>query len=295
MGIAVTFPGQGSQSAGMGAPWQQTPQWSLVTHAEQVLDQEVAPLLLDTDPARLGHTREAQLAVFLTSFLAWEATKGSLSDVTAFAGHSLGQLTALAAAGVLDFDDAVRLVARRGGLTQTAADASGGGMAALLGAGEEQAEAACAAAPDACWLANDNAPGQLVVAGTEAGLQAASDAARADGVRKVVRLDVDGAFHTPLMQSAANGLASTLADIKLASPSVPVVSNADAVACVDGDGWRTRLVEHLVHPVRWRQSLDTLVDLGADTLVEVGPGRVLTGLARKCRPDVATELVQVPA
>src|SRR3982751_4404564 len=169
----------------MGAPWQHTPQWSLVTHAEQVLDQKVAPLLLDTDPARLGHTREAQLAVFLTSFLAWEATKGSLSDVTAFAGHSLGQLTALAAAGVLDFDDAVRLVARRGELTQTAADAGGGGMAALLGADEEQAEAACAAAPDACWLANDNAPGQLVVAGTEAGLQAACDAARADGVRKV--------------------------------------------------------------------------------------------------------------
>ena len=295
MGVAVTFPGQGSQSAGMGAPWQHTPQWSLVTHAERVLDQEIAPLLLDTDPARLGHTREAQLAVFLTSFLAWEATKGSLSDVTAFAGHSLGQLTALAAAGVVDFDDAVRLVARRGELTQTAADASGGGMAALLGADEEQAEAACAAAPDACWLANDNAPGQLVVAGTEAGLQAASEAARADGVRKVVRLDVDGAFHTPLMQSAANGLASTLADIELAAPSVPVVSNADAVACVDGGGWRTRLVEHLVHPVRWRQSLDTLVDLGADTLVEVGPGRVLTGLARKCRPDVATELVQVPA
>ena len=295
MGIAVTFPGQGSQSAGMGAPWQHTPQWALVTHAEEVLGQEVAPLLTDTDPARLRHTREAQLAVFLTSLLAWESTKETLGEITAFAGHSLGQLTALAAAGVLEFDDAVRLVARRGELTQAAADASGGGMAALLGADDAQAEAACAAAPDACWLANDNAPGQVVIAGTEAGLEAATDAGRAAGVRKVVRLEVDGAFHTPLMQSAADGLAPTLSTLDLRPPSSPIVSNADASACTDADGWRSRLVEHLVRPVHWRQSLDTLVGLGADTFVEVGPGRVLTGLARKARPDVATELVSVPA
>jgi [acyl-carrier-protein] S-malonyltransferase len=196
---------------------------------------------------------------------------------------------------VVTFDDAVRLVAHRGELTQAAADASGGGMAALLGADEPQADAACAAAPDACWLANDNAPGQLVIAGTEAGLEAAADAARTAGVRKVVRLDVNGAFHTPLMQPAADELAPALADIELTPPSVPVVSNADATACTDADGWRTRLVEHLVRPVRWRRSLDTLVGLGADTFVEVGPGRVLSGLARKSRPDVATELAAVPA
>jgi len=295
VGIAVTFPGQGSQSAGMGAPWQHTPQWKLVTQAEQVLGQEVAPLLTDTDPARLRHTREAQLAVFLTSLLAWESTKETLGDITAFAGHSLGQLTALAAAGVLTFDDAVRLVARRGEVTQAAADASGGGMAALLGADQAQAVEACAAAPGACWLANDNAPGQLVVAGTEDGLTAATDAARAGGVRKVVRLEVDGAFHTPLMQPAADELALALADSEFMPPSAPIVSNADAAACTDADGWRTRLVDHLVRPVLWRQSVDTLAELGADTFVEVGPGRVLTGLARKCRADVATELVTVPA
>ena len=294
MGIAVTFPGQGSQSAGMGRPWQDTPQWSLVTRAEQVLDQEVSPLLTDTDPARLRHTREAQLAVFLTSLLAWESTKDTFGEITAFAGHSLGQLTALAAAGVLTFDDAVRLVARRGELTQAAADINGGGMAALLGADEAQAEAACEGGRDACWLANDNAPGQMVLAGTEAGLEAATEAARAVGVRKVVRLDVAGAFHTPLMQAAADGFAAAVAGTDFTAPSVPVVSNADARACTDDDAWRNRLVEHLVRPVRWRQSVDTLVDLGADTLVEIGPGRVLTGLARKCRPDVDTELVNVP-
>jgi [acyl-carrier-protein] S-malonyltransferase len=278
----------------MGAPWQDTQEWSLVTRAEEVLDQEVAPLLVDTDPARLRHTREAQLAVFLTSLLAWEGTRETLRDITAFAGHSLGQLTALTAAGVLDFDDAVRLVAHRGQFTQAAADANGGGMAALLGADEAQATAACEAAPDECWLANDNAPGQVVLAGTEPGLEAAAEAARALGVKKVVRLDVDGAFHTPLMQAAADELFADLAGANFRQPSVPVVSNADATAYTDADGWRERLVEHLVRPVRWRQSLDTIVDLGADTLVEVGPGRVLTGLARKCRPDVATELVNVP-
>ena len=188
-----------------------------------------------------------------------------------------------------------RLVARRGELTQAAADTSGGGMAALLGADQPQAEAACAAAPDACWLANDNAPGQVVIAGTEAGLEAATESARDAGVRKVVRLDVDGAFHTPLMQPAADELASTLVDIDFMAPTTPVVSNTDATACTDDNEWRTRLVDHLVHPVLWRQSLDTLVDLGADTFVEVGPGRVLTGLARKCRPDVTTELVGVGA
>jgi [acyl-carrier-protein] S-malonyltransferase len=189
----------------------------------------------------------------------------------------------------------VRLVARRGELTQTAADTTGGGMAALLGADETQATAACDAAPDACWMANDNAPGQVVVAGTEEGLATATAAARALGVRKVVRLDVDGAFHTPLMQPAADALSTALASIPMRPPEVPVVSNADASPCTDADGWRDRLVDHLVRPVLWRQSLDTLVALGADTLVEVGPGKVLTGLARKARPDVATELAQVPA
>src|SRR5581483_11455771 len=193
VGIAVTFPGQGSQSPGMGAPWQDTPQWALVTRAEEVLGRAVATLLTDTDPARLRHTREAQLGVFLASLLAWEGAREALDNVTAFAGHSLGQRTALTAAGVLGFDDGVRLVARRGDLTQAAADATAGGMAAFLGADSAQAQAACALAPDGCWLANDNGPGQVVVAGTEAGLEAATGAARALGVRKVVRLDVDGA------------------------------------------------------------------------------------------------------
>lgn len=289
MGVAVMFPGQGSQSPAMGASWRGTQGWAVVERAEAVLGEPVSELLLDEDPARLSHTREAQLAVFLASLAAWEVTKDTVGDVVAFAGHSLGQLTALTAAGAVDLDDAIKLVARRAEVTQAAADNADGGMVALLGADEAQATSACGAAPDACWLANDNAPGQLVLAGTNAGLDAATEAARAAGVRKVVRLDVNGPFHTPLMQSAADAFAADTAVVALRVPSTPVVSNADATAATDAEGWRQRLVDHLVQPVRWRQSLDTLVDLGARALIEVGPGRVLAGLARKARPDVPVE------
>jgi [acyl-carrier-protein] S-malonyltransferase len=296
MGVAVMFPGQGSQSPGMGSPWQDTEAWTLVERAEEVLDEPLERLLLDEDPGVLRRTREAQLAVFLTSLVAWEAAPAAHGEIVAFAGHSLGQLTALTAAGVLHFDDAVGLVATRGEVTQAAADAAGGGMVALLGADEPQATAACEAAPDACWIANDNAPGQVVLSGTDDGLERAAAAARAVGVRKVVRLEVDGPFHTPLMQPAADELAAATATVPVHLPDAPVVSNADACAYSDADGWRTRLVHHLVSAVQWRRSLDTLAQLGVDAVVEVGPGRVLTGLARKARPDLRVDTTPgVPA
>jgi [acyl-carrier-protein] S-malonyltransferase len=277
----------------MGSPWQDTAGWALVGRAEEVLGEPVGSLLLDEDPDTLRRTREAQLAVFLTSLIAWESTRAALGEIAAFAGHSLGQLTALTAAGVLTFEDGVRLVASRAEVTQAAADAVGGGMAALLGADDAQAAAACDAAPGACWVANDNAPGQVVVAGTDEGLETATEAARAAGVRKVVRLEVGGPFHTPLMQPAADRFAQATAAVALHDPEVPVVANTDATAYTDADGWRARLVAHLVRPVLWRRSLDTLVDLGARALVEVGPGRVLSGLARKARPDVPLEAAGV--
>src|SRR6185436_16474854 len=147
-------------------------------------------------------TREAQLAVLLNSLVSWEAARPCVGDVVAFAGHSLGQVTALIASGVLTLDDGVRFAARRAELTQAAADAHPGKMAALLGATPEQAGDACAAAPDACWVANDNAPGQVVIAGTPDGLATASAAAKEVGVKRVTPLNVGGAFHTPLMADA---------------------------------------------------------------------------------------------
>jgi [acyl-carrier-protein] S-malonyltransferase len=285
VGVAVMFPGQGSQSPGMGSSWQNTEGWTLVQRAEEVLGEPIGGLLLDEAPGALSRTGDAQLAVFLTSLVAWETARAALGEIVAFAGHSLGQLTALTAAGALAFDDAVQLVATRAEVTQTAADARGGGMVA----DEVQAAAACDAAPDACWVANDNAPGQVVLSGTDEGLEQATTAARDLGVRKIVRLDVGGPFHTPLMQQAADQFAEATAAVPLHDTATPVVSNADASPYVDADGWRTRLVDHLVSAVQWRRTLDTLAQLGADALVEVGPGRVLTGLARKARPDLPVE------
>ncbi|MGH2685450.1 MAG: ACP S-malonyltransferase, partial [Actinomycetota bacterium] len=190
MGVAVVFPGQGTQRSGMGEPWRDHPAWTVVEQAEEALGERVGRLVIDAPPETLSRTREAQLAVLLTSLMAWEAARPALNGSVAFAGHSLGQVTALIAAGVLTLDDGVRFAARRAEVTQAAADHRPGKMAALLGATVEQAEDACTAAPDACWLANDNAPGQAVIAGTPEGLEAAAERARELGVKKVMALNV---------------------------------------------------------------------------------------------------------
>lgn len=285
MPIAIIFPGQGTQEPGMGAPWRDHPAWTVVERAEHAFGEPLAPLLLEAPAETLARTREAQLAVLLTSLVAWEAVRDRLPIPVAFAGHSLGQVTALIAAGALPLDDGVRFAARRAELTQRAADDHPGRMAALLGATLEQAEEACAAAPDGCWVANDNAPGQVVIAGTPDGLDAACARARELGVKRATPLKVGGAFHTPLMQDAADGLHEVLGSVPLGTPVTPVVSNQDARAYDDAEGWRTRLAEHVTVPVRWRESMTTMVGLGASSFVEVGHGSMLAGLAKRTTPD----------
>jgi [acyl-carrier-protein] S-malonyltransferase len=278
MATAVMFPGQGSQAPGMGAEWKGQPAWAVVERAEDVLGEALTPLLLDSP---LDNTRDAQIAVVLTSLMAWDVWSGEHDRPVAFAGHSLGQVTALLAAGVLAFDDGIALVARRAEVTQDAVRRRSGKMVALIGATDAQVDAALAAVPDRCWLANDNAPGQIVLAGTPEGVAAASEAAKLAGVKRVMPLPVDGAFHTPLMASASHALADHLASVPFAEATAPIVSNGDARPYVDGGGWRQRLTDHLVQPVRWRQSVERLVAMSADDLVEVGPGSTLAGLARR--------------
>lgn len=289
MRIAVVFPGQGTQTPGMGRPWVDHPSFALVDRVESALGEPLRHLVLDADADELARTRAAQLSVLLTSLVAWDALRAALPAVApvAFAGHSLGQVTALIAAGAIDAEDGVRFAARRAELTQAAADAHPGRMAALLGASVEEAQAACGAAPGACWLANDNAPGQVVVAGTPDGVAAASTRARDLGVRRVMTLNVGGAFHTPLMDDARPGLRDALATLALRASDVPVVSNADGTGYVDGDGWRTRLVEHVTTPVQWRRSMETMRELGAACFVEVGHGSMIAGLAKRAVPDIA--------
>lgn len=295
MSVAIVFPGQGTQQPGMGAPWRDHPAWRVIDEAEAAFGEPLAHLVLDAGPDELARTREAQLAVLLTSLMAFEALRDRLPTPVSFAGHSLGQVTALIASGVLPLDAGVRFAARRAELTQAAADAHPGRMVALLGATPEQAEEACTAAPDGCWVANDNAPGQVVIAGTPEGVDAAAARAKELGVKRATPLNVGGAFHTPLMDDAATALVAELAPVTFGAPSTPVISNHDGRPYTDGDGWRARLPEHVRVPVRWRTSLETMADLGASSLLEVGHGSMIAGLAKRTIPDVPVVGIATPA
>jgi [acyl-carrier-protein] S-malonyltransferase len=277
--VAALFPGQGTQIPRMGEPWRATPAWEVVERAESALGQPLAYLLLDASAEDLSRTRDAQLAVLLASLMAWEAVRDRIEAPVAFAGHSLGQITALIASGALSLEDGVRLAVARADATQAAADATPGRMAALIGADFDTAEKACTDAE--AWVANDNAPGQVVIGGTAEGVEAASARAGDLGVRRVIALNVGAAFHTPMMQAAADALAPVLAATAFQAPVAPVVCNTDAQPHAGPGGWPDRLREHLISPVRWRSTVETLVGMGSDTFVEVGPGKVLAGLAKR--------------
>ena len=286
------FPGQGAQRPGLGERWREHPAWSVVERAEAALERPLAELLLDPDAA-LDRTDNAQLTVLLSSLMAWEAVAPMLKAPVGFAGHSLGQITALMASGVLGFEEGIRLADARARYTQAAAERYPGAMAALLGATVEQARESCEAAAGGCWIANDNASGQVVIAGTPAAVDVALERAAGLGVRRSAKLPVGGAFHTPLMDGARIAITRDLKTVALSAPSAPVVSNGDGLPSTDAEGWRTRLADHLVRPVRWRQSVESLVALGATELVEVGPGTTLAGLARRIAPEVPVRSIEV--
>jgi [acyl-carrier-protein] S-malonyltransferase len=278
----------------MGCEWRRDRAWSVIDRAETALSTRLAPLLLEESAEVLNRTRSAQLGVFLASLLAWEAARDRIGEPTAFAGHSLGQVTALVAAGIITLEDGVRLVDARGRSTQQAATARPGRMVAFLGGSADQVAQACGAAEGECWLANDNAPGQLVVGGTPAGVATATQRALDNGVRRTVSLNVEAAFHTPLMEEACDGFARALEPVPLQRSTAPVVSNDDAEVYSEGDGWRRRLVRHLVSPVRWRQSIQTLVELGVKRFVELGPGSSVAGMARRTVPSALIVTVSTP-
>jgi [acyl-carrier-protein] S-malonyltransferase len=291
---AAIFPGQGAATPAAGRPWVDHPAWHVVADAEAATGRDLERLLLEADADELSTTGASQLAVLLTSLVAWRAVADALDQPpVAFAGHSLGQITALLAAGAVEPADGYRLAARRADLSQLSADARPGRMAALVGTDLDVAATVCAGGRDV-WIANDNAPGQVVIAGTPAGLDAAAERARAAGVRRVMPLDVGHAFHTPLLAEAADDLGRTLAGTTFHASSAPVVANTDAAAHAGADGWPDRLARHLVEPVRWRESQLTLAGLGATTFVEIGPGKVLAGLAKRTVPDVAVLNVSNP-
>jgi [acyl-carrier-protein] S-malonyltransferase len=292
--IALVFPGQGAQRAGMGAPWRDHPSWSVVERLSEATDRDLGDLLVRADADTLRRTSNAQPATFALSLMILNAARaGGLMDVTpvALAGHSLGEYTALVAAGVLSEADGGRLVAARAAAMQAAADATAGTMAAVLGLDAVTLAEACDAVEGA-WMANDNAPGQIVIAGTVAGVEAAGTAARASGAKRVIPLPVGGAFHSPLMALAQGPLDEALAAAHFAAARIPVVANVDAEAHLST--FDELLSAQLVRPVRWRESLLTLGSLGATTFVELGPGAELSGMVKRTVPDAARVSVATP-
>lgn len=292
--LALLFPGQGSQRPQMGVPWRQHPAWTVVDRISEATGRDLAALLTDADAETLKATRNAQLAAFALSLVIRDATEShglQRSDVTALAGHSLGEYTALVAAGALTADEGARLVAARGDAMQEAADAQPGTMAAVLGLEPDAVAEACAGVEGA-WPANDNAPGQVVIAGTAAGVEAAGEAARARGAKRVMPLAVGGAFHSPLMAPARARLDTALTQAVFRADQATVVANVDATG--HRDGWARLLSEQLVSPVRWRESLLTLAAMGATHFLELGPGTELSGMVKRTVTGAARANVATP-
>jgi [acyl-carrier-protein] S-malonyltransferase len=293
--LAFTFPGQGSQRSGMGHAWVEHPSWEVAAEASEIAGRDLTALLLDAPMEELTRTANAQLATFVMSLVVLDAVERLGLFPAACAGHSLGEYTALVASGALSLSDGTKLVIERGNAMQAAADSQPGTMAALIGIADEDADAACQRAEDDVWVANYNAPGQVVIAGTEAGIRTATDRAKELGAKKVLPIPVSGAFHTQLMLPARARLRETLDSVQFHSPEVPVIANVDARVHTDPADWPGLLSAQLCSPVRWRQSLEALSGRGATVLAELGPGGVLTGMVRRTIPDVRGVAVAVPS
>lgn len=292
--LVFTFPGQGSQRSGMGAAWVDHPSFELVAEASEAAGRDLGQLLLAAPMEELTATANAQLATFVLSLVVLDAVERLGLAPGACAGHSLGEYTALVASGAMSFEDGVALVVARGEAMARAGEDAPGTMAALLGIEDDDAEAACQRAEGDVWVANYNAPGQVVIAGTVEAVRRASELAKDLGARRVLPIPVSGAFHTSLMSAARASLRKALGDAVFRSPEIPVAANVDARIHVDPAEWPALLSAQLCSPVRWRQSLETLASLGGTTFVELGPGGVLTGLARRSLPGVETVSVAEP-
>jgi len=292
--LAFTFPGQGSQRPGMGRPWQGHESWELIEEASDVAGRDVAALLLDADAEELRDTRNAQLTTFVSSLMVLDAVERLGIEPSFCAGHSLGEYTALVATGALSFDDGVRLVVERADAMHDAGLAAPGTMAAVLGLDDDDVEIACRRADSDVWVANFNAPGQIVIAGSPEGVAKASEIAKELGAKRVMPLQVSGAFHTPFMTAARDRLRVAITAASPRDTEVPVVSNVDALLHATGNEWSSLLSAQLSNPVRWKHCLLTLAAEGVTGFVELGPGGVLTGMAKRTVENSRTISVATP-
>lgn len=297
VGVGLLFPGQGVQRQGMGKAWRDSESWALVEELSERSGHDVAELLLDADTDTLCRTDLAQIAVFSVSVLALSELRRLSVPVGACAGHSLGEYTALVAAGAMDLPDATVLVAARGQAMVETARRAPGTMAVILGP-ERQVDQACETARrggERVWVSNVNGPAQTVVSGTRPGVTVVADLVARAGV-PVVRIPVGGPFHCPLMESALPALRQALAGTRFNSRHLPVVANVDARIHEDDtdDDWRELLAAQLVAPVQWQETVRVLRSELDCPLVVLGPGGPLSNIVRRIDPDASVVTVGSP-
>ena len=284
MSTAYLFPGQGSQFVGMGKDhYESNPQFKeLVDRANKVLGIDLKSIMFEGPEESLKQTEFTQPAIFLHSVALFKTLDANPDMV---AGHSLGEFSALVACGALEFEDALKIVRRRGELMQKAGDDHPGTMAAIIGMEDEAVEKVCAAATESTGkgviAANYNCPGQLVISGYVEAVEKAVELASEEGARMAKVLPVSGAFHSSLMKSAYDGLKESLENVKVSVPECPVYSNYTGKATSDPEEIRSNVLNQLLNPVLWTQTLQNMMANGADSFVEVGPGKVLQGLVKR--------------
>ena len=303
MSMAFVFPGQGSQEVGMGKALADAfaPAREVFEEVNDALGQSLSKLMFEGPDDKLRLTENAQPALMAVSMAVMRtlAAEGGFSlegKVDYVAGHSLGEYSALAAAGAFSLGDAARLLKTRGRAMQQAVPVGEGAMAALLGleldVAREVAEAA--AQGEVCQAANDNAPGQVVVSGHTAAVERAVEIAKEKGAKRAVLLPVSAPFHCALMAPAADVMAEALGKTEISAPVVPLVANVTAESVADPDTIRRQLVEQVTGAVRWCESVLYMKDKGVDTLVEVGAGKVLSGLARRIDRELTGRALNGP-
>lgn len=289
--VVALFPGQGSISSGAGAPWHDEPTWSVVAEVSDVSGVDVSRLLLEATDDEVVRTDHAQLATFALSQVGWRCYEARHASPRHLAGHSLGEITALVAAGVLTLADGARVVAARGRAMAEAAARHPGSMVALMGPAEGALEG-LARLPDV-WVANLNGPGQVVVSGTPAALEDLVARSRELGWRRASALPVGGAFHSPLMADAQAALDEVLATVTFSDTECLVASNVDGDWHHGGDGWRQRLSAQMTAPVRFHAMVEQM-DAAVTSAVEMPPAGVLVGLVKRIREMDALVALSAP-
>jgi [acyl-carrier-protein] S-malonyltransferase len=297
--VAFVFPGQGSQFVGMGATLVEQSEAArrVFEQADEALGFSLSALCFQGPEEELRLTANTQPAILTTSLAVLAALREKLPDYAPdfVAGHSLGEYSALAAAGSLSFTDAVKTVRARGQFMEEAVPAGQGAMAAVLGMEREALHAVCeavSASGHPVQLANLNSPGQIVISGTAEGVKLAGEKAKEAGAKRVMPLNVSGPFHSSLMQPAAEKLQSVLAGIEVKDAKIPVVANVSARPVTEAGAIVDSLVQQVASPVLWEDSVQWMVEQGVTTFVEIGPGKVLAGLVKKIAP-AETRIVSV--